>query len=139
MSSLAPLRSDDDDTVPLALPNGEFRNGIQDGPADVRLLVGHCAFGSPDAALLVALLPQLVHVRGEPRLAMLVQLLSDESRAQRPGREVILAHLLEVLLIEALRSMHENMPRAWTVAELAKKAALSRSSFFSNASAGQWA
>jgi transcriptional regulator GlxA family with amidase domain len=119
------------------------------------MLVGHCSFGSPDAGLLVSLLPQLVHVRGEPRLATLVQLVRDEFRERRPAREVILARLLEVLLIEALRStagttaspglvrgladeriavairrMHESPTRAWTVAELAKEAALSRSAFF---------
>ena len=68
------------------------------------MLVGHCVFGSPDAALLVSLLPQLVHVRGEQRLATLVQLVGEESRERRPARDVILARLLEVLLIEALRS-----------------------------------
>jgi transcriptional regulator GlxA family with amidase domain len=118
-------------------------------------LVGHCEFGSPDAALLVSLLPQLVHVRGEDRLATIVQLVGEESRAQRPARDMILARLLEVLLIEALRStagtaaspglvrgladerlavalrrMHEEMARPWTVAQLANEAALSRSVFF---------
>ena len=34
------------------------------------MLVGHCSFDSPDAALLVSLLPQLLHVRGEHRLAL---------------------------------------------------------------------
>ena len=36
-------------------------------PTDLRILAGHCSFGSPDVALLVSLLPQLVHVRGEQR------------------------------------------------------------------------
>ncbi|MFS2005678.1 cupin domain-containing protein [Duganella sp. CT11-25] len=155
MSSLEPMTPEDAYTEPVVLRPGEFRHGAQDLPADVLLLVGYCTFGSPDAALLVSLLPQLVHVRGERRLATIVQLLGEESRAQRPGRDVILAHLLEVLLIEALRStagtaaspgllrgladerlaaairrMHEDMTRPWTVAELAKEAALSRSSFF---------
>src|SRR5689334_21438780 len=77
-----------------------------------------------------------------------------ESRAQRPAREVVLARLLEVLFIEALRStqtgaspglvrgladarlalairqMHESPDKSWTIAQLAKAAALSRSSFF---------
>jgi hypothetical protein len=35
------------------------------------MLIGYCVFGSPDAALLVSLLPQLVHVRGERRLGTL--------------------------------------------------------------------
>lgn len=155
MSSLEPPTSDRTDSSPVALLHGEFRLGIQGGPPDVRLLVGHCVFGSPDAALLVSLLPQFVHVRGEKRLATLVQLVGEESRALRPARDVVLARLLEVVLIEALRStagtqaspsllrgladtrlaaairqMHESPTRPWTVAELAKAAALSRSAFF---------
>jgi AraC-like DNA-binding protein len=155
MASAEPPPPDAADSVPVLLPNGEFRVGLQDGPPTAMVLVGHCSFGSPDAALLVSLLPQLVLVRGERRLATIVQLVGDESRAQRPGREVILAHLLEVLLIEALRStagtaaspgllrgladerlaaairrMHESMAQSWTVAQLAKEAALSRSAFF---------
>jgi AraC-like DNA-binding protein len=154
-SSLEPPASEDADTSPVALPNGEFRLGIQSGPPDVRFLVGYCVFGSPDAALLVSLLPRLVHVRGERRLATLVQLVREESREQRPARDVILVRLLEVLLIEAFRStaqsaaspgllrgladerlaaairrMHENPNRSWTVSLLAKEAALSRSAFF---------
>jgi transcriptional regulator GlxA family with amidase domain len=122
---------------------------------NVQVQLGHCSFGSPDAALLVSLLPRLVQVRGEARLATLVQLVRDESRTQRPAREAILSRLLEVMLIEALRStagttaspgllngladerlalalraMHAQPTRAWTVAQLAGEAALSRSSFF---------
>lgn len=143
------------DTRPVALSNGEFRVGRQSGPPDARWLVGYCVFGSPDAALLVSLLPRLVHVRGEKRLATLVQLVGEESRARRPARDVVLERLLEVLLIEALRStagttessgllrglgderlaaairrMHETPAHPWTVAHLAKEAALSRSAFF---------
>ncbi|MGY3690448.1 hypothetical protein ACVIGA_000528 [Bradyrhizobium sp. USDA 3240] len=55
------------------------------------MLIGHCSFGSEDANLLVSLLPQLVHVRGEPRLATLMQFVRDEFRERRPAREVILA------------------------------------------------
>ena len=143
------------DTAPTLLANGEFRVGEMAGPADVRMLVGHCTFQCPDAGLLVSLLPSLVHARGERRLAMLVELVVDESRARRPARDVILAHLLEVMFIEALRStagvaaapgllrgltderlavalrcMHEAMATPWTVAQLARQAALSRSAFF---------
>lgn len=155
MSSLEPTTSEELDTSPVELIHGEFRLGTQSGAPDVRLLVGYCVFGSPDAALLVSLLPQLVHVRGEKRLATLVQLVGEESREQRPARDVILARLLEVLLIEALRStagtaaspglvrgladerlavairrMHESPTLPWTIAQLAKEAALSRSAFF---------
>jgi len=140
---------------PVAVGPGQFRLGALEGAADVRYIVGHCVFGSPDAALLVSLLPRLVHVRGEPRLATLVELVRDESREQRPAREVVMARLLEVVLIEALRSapgtaaapglvrgladarlghalrrMHEAPERPWSVAALAQEAALSRSAFF---------
>ena len=142
-------------TEPVLLGHGQIRLGRPEGAPDVLILVGYCSFGSPDAALLVSLLPQLVHVRGEARLATLVELVGEETRGSRPARELVLARLLEVLLIEALRStthnaaspgllqgladprlaaairrMHERPGHAWTVGELAKEAALSRSTFF---------
>ncbi|VWD08369.1 AraC family transcriptional regulator [Burkholderia contaminans] len=141
--------------TPVALDNGEYRIGDANRPVDTRMMAGHCSFSSPDAALLVSLLPQYVHVRGEPRLTTLVQLVRDESRAQRPARELVLSRLVEVLLIEALRfsagtdasrglvrgladsrlaaalrRMHERPAHPWTIVELAKEAALSRSTFF---------
>jgi AraC-like DNA-binding protein len=155
MSSLEPPPLGVETAAPVALGNGEFRIGAPGSPIDARMMVGHCSFGSPDASLLISLLPQLVHVRGEQRLATLVELVRQESREQRPAREVVLSRLLEVLLIEALRStagthaspglvrgladcrlaaairgMHGQPTHAWTVAELAKEAALSRSTFF---------
>jgi AraC-like DNA-binding protein len=155
MSSLEPPPPGVETLAPIALGNGEYRIGAADRPIDARMMAGHCSFGSPDAALLVSLLPQLVHVRGERRLATLVEFVREESREQRPAREVVLSRLLEVLLIEALRStaatsappgllrgladsrlaaairaMHERPAHAWTVVELAKEAALSRSTFF---------
>jgi len=72
MSSLDQATTEDFETVPVARLDGEYRLGDQSGPPDVLLLVGNCVFGSPDAALLVSLLPQLVHVRGERRLTTLV-------------------------------------------------------------------
>jgi AraC-like DNA-binding protein len=141
-------------TEPIELRPGVFHLGEPEAP-DTQLLVGHCTFRSDDTALLVSLLPDLVVVRGERRLTTLVELLSEESRAGRPGRDVVLARLLEVLLIEAfrattgqtalpgllrgladerlavaLRRMHGEPTRSWTIGELAKEAALSRSAFF---------
>jgi AraC-like DNA-binding protein len=154
VSSLEPRRGKRR-TEHLVLPDGEVRLGNPDGAPEVRMLVGYCVFASMDAKLLVSLLPQLVHVRGERRLGTLVELVREESRRQRPARDLILARLLEVLLIEALRStsgtaaspglvrgladerlavairrMHESPTDGWTVARLAKEAALSRSTFF---------
>lgn len=136
-------------------PTGEVRHGKRSGPPDVRLLGGYFVFDSPDASLLVSLLPSMIHVRGAERLAMLVRLVGEEAREQRTGRELVLMRLVEVLLIEALRSaprdeaspgllraladaqlapaiqqMHSDISHSWTVPQLARTAALSRSAFF---------
>ena len=146
--------------APALLENGEHRNGSVLADADVRTLVGFCHLTSPDSALLLTLLPKVVHIRGDIRLSALVQLVIDESRSRRPGRDVVLERLLEVMLIEALRSsnnavtspgllrgladirlanairrIHESPEAPWTVALLAKESALSRSAFFERFSA----
>lgn len=133
----------------------EIRHGRPDGPADVRLRGGYFIFDSPDAALLVSLLPAMVHVHGDERLATLVRLFGEEADQQRAGRDLVLTRLVEVLLIEALRAssgkeapagllrgladarvaealrqMHTDPERSWTVDELARQAGLSRSAFF---------
>ncbi|MFP4592587.1 AraC family transcriptional regulator [uncultured Ralstonia sp.] len=150
-----PPREGETVTTPIAPMLGGARVGDPDGAVDVRMLVGNCVFGSPDSALLVSLLPQYVHVRGEHRLSTLVQMVGDESRADRPARDIVMARLLEVLLIEALRltastaeapglvrglanprlavalrCMHERPAAQWSVAQLAGEAAMSRSAFF---------
>src|SRR5215470_3520586 len=134
---------------------GEVRHGKRGGRPDVRLLGGWFAFGSTDTALLVSLLPSLVHVRGVERLSTLVRLVGEEASERRAGRDLVLTRLVEVLLIEALRAtpgddarpgllrgladerlapairqMHNQVARSWTVAALARASALSRSAFF---------
>jgi AraC-like DNA-binding protein len=140
---------------PLEVAPGRFRVGSQDEPVVLRVQIGHCRFASPNAELLVPLLPQIVVVREEPRLASLMHLVDEETRARRPARELVLERLLEVLLIEALRcggetpfapglargladdrlasalcSLHARPELPWTVPKLAAEAALSRSAFF---------
>lgn len=135
--------------------DGVVRFGDQNGPPDLRHLGGIFTFASPDATLLLSLLPSLIHLQNEPRLITLVQQVNEESRAQRPARDAVIGRLLEIMLIEALRSsratadtpglargladdrlalalrlMHEKPAHGWTVAELARQAALSRSAFF---------
>ncbi|RBP16432.1 AraC-like DNA-binding protein [Roseiarcus fermentans] len=90
------------------------------------------------------------------RLGALLSALGDEALADRPGRSLVLDRLLEVLLIEALRYrssaipgsdrgllagladakvgralriMHEDARRSWTVAALANAVGMSRSAF----------
>ncbi len=155
MSSVEPPAADALDTLPQMLAPGEFWIGDPEQSADVQTLIGYCHFDAPDAGLIVSLLPQVMHVRGESRLTLLVQLVMDECRAQRSARDIVLERLLELLLIEALRSIlpgsacpgvmsgladervaaairaiHARPEHSWTGAELAKAAALSRSAFF---------
>ncbi|MET0543207.1 MAG: AraC family transcriptional regulator [Variovorax sp.] len=155
LSGFEPVTAVRMDPSVAATARGDVRHGTRHGPPDVRLLGGWFAFDSPDAALLVSLLPALMHVRGVERLSVLVRLVDAESSEQRSGRDLVLSRLVEVLLIEALRSvsgddappgllrgladvriaramrqMHGDPARGWTVAQLAAKAALSRSAFY---------
>jgi AraC-like DNA-binding protein len=155
MSSLAPARPRDIDPLALPLPAGEVRHGRQEGPPDVRLFGGHFLLASPDAALLVSLLPAMIHIRDAPRLTVLVRLLGEEAAADGIGSALILSRLVEILLIEALRAspgrdatpgllrglacpriaaalrlMHGDTARSLTVADLARGAGMSRSAFF---------
>jgi AraC-like DNA-binding protein len=155
MCGFAPIKPERVDPRRLAPPADEVRHGTQGGRPDVRLLGGYFVFASPDQQLLVSLLPALMHVRGVERLTTLVRLVGEESLDRRPGRELVLSRLVEILLVEALRAtpgedtprgllrgladpriasalrrMHERPDRSWTVAELGKAAGLSRSAFF---------
>ncbi|WP_437280214.1 AraC family transcriptional regulator [Sorangium sp. So ce375] len=155
LSGFDPVRPERIDPKVTPAPTGEVRHGTRGGRPDVRLLGGYFVFDSPDAALMVSLLPALVHVRGVERLSVLVRLVGEESNEQKAGRDLVLTRLVEVMLIEALRStsgddappgllrgladarlapairqMHGQLSRSWTVVELAKAAALSRSTFF---------
>jgi AraC-like DNA-binding protein len=156
MSSFAPATPEIiDPQAAAAAPVDEVRHGKPDGDPDVRLLGGYFAFDSPDAELLVSLLPAMAHMRGADRLTTLTRLLGEEAREHRPARDLVLSRLVEVLLIEALRAMrgddtapgllrgladtrvsaairrmHDEPARSWTMVELAREASLSRSAFF---------
>ncbi|MBB4121530.1 AraC family transcriptional regulator [Martelella radicis] len=136
-------------------PDREVRFGRQDGPVDVRQFGGWFTFGSPDAELLVSLLPGMIHIRGVGRLSAIVRLVGEEAAREDIGRDLILERYVEILLIEALRAapvtrdrpgllrgladqriaaalraMHADFERNWTVPALARAAGLSRSAFF---------
>lgn len=143
------------DSKAAALVTGELRHGRTEGPADVRLLGGYFEFNSPDAGLLVSLMPGIVHLRQSKRLPVLVNLINDECLNPLAGQDLVLNRLVEVLLIEALRStatdqappgllrgladeriatalraIHRDPARSWTVAAMAQLSALSRTAFF---------
>jgi AraC-like DNA-binding protein len=139
----------------LDTSGSEIRHGTRGGRPEVRMLGGYFEFDSPDSAMLVSLLPAVLHVRGSQKLPLLTQLVREESLERKPGRELVLTRLVEVLLVEALRTtsgeeappgllrgladkrlaaafrhMHGDPARGWTVEQLARKSALSRSAFF---------
>lgn len=149
----APRPGHEDQPSPVI--EGHYRVGDTAAKPDVRLQIGLCTFETPDASLLIALLPRQIIVRSEPRLGTLMQLVAQESRTERPAREHVLSRLLEVLMIEALRSgeddaseiglarglmdeklavslraIHARPDHRWTVRELAAHSAMSRSVYF---------
>jgi AraC-like DNA-binding protein len=141
---------------PSKVPEGvELRYGEQTGRPDMRSLGGSFLFDCADPGLLVSLLPEVVHVQGSTRLSQLVQMVGEESADGKPGNEFMRSRLADMLLVEAMRSttsgsappgllrglgderlaaalkrMHAHLDQSWSVAQLAKIAALSRSSFF---------
>lgn len=93
---------------------------------------------------------------GAERLRRIVELIGEEAGAERPGRGLILERLVEVLLVEALRfrsatttreergllagladpglaralrEIHTDVARRWTVEQLARIAGMSRAVF----------
>jgi AraC-like DNA-binding protein len=140
-------------------PSSETHHGT--GPVTMRMgVAGYFRFDRANAQLLVKLLPPVVHVRREEpgalRLHRLVELIGDEADSHRPGRDLILERLVEVLLLEALRfrsasaargeqgllaglsdpalaqtlrEIHADVARRWTVEQLARTAGMSRAVF----------
>lgn len=155
LSGMAPAIARRLDPHAEASSGDEVRHGTVEGPPEARLRGGYFMFDLPDAALLVSLLPRMIHIHGDERLATLVRLFGEEAAGQAAGRELVLSRLVEVLLIEALRSapgadapagllrgladpriagalrlLHGEPTRPWTVEELGREAGMSRSAFF---------
>jgi AraC-like DNA-binding protein len=136
------------------------RYGDQDGEPDFQMLGGRFSIEPENAALLLGLLPEQVHIRSAENdtahLAYIINLIMEECMHERPGRQMLLERLLEVMLIESLRwrdlkersaqagllagmrdpaiaftlrAMHSNVKHEWTVAKLAKQAGMSRSAY----------
>jgi len=124
----------------------------------VSMLGGYFAFDPINGSLLLDGLPKMLQIRAtDPAInsvAALVGLIRREAGEQRAGRQFVLARLIEVLLVEALRSapaevtatgllaglrdpqlaaalrgIHTKTAHPWTLATLAREAGMSRSSF----------
>jgi AraC-like DNA-binding protein len=146
--------------VPVEPSATAVRHGDPDGEPDLQMLGGTFRIERANASLLLALLPRMIHIRSAEndtgRLARIIDLVMEECAADRPGRDMVLERLLEVMLVECLRwpginetslppglltgmrdraiagvlrAMHADVRAGWTVAELAKRAGMSRSAF----------
>lgn len=146
--------------VPVQPSDTAVRHGEPEGEPDFLMLGGAFRIEPINAPLLLSLLPRMIHIRpadgGGGGLARIIDLIMDECAADRPGREMVLERLLEVMLVECLRwrgidgealpagllagmrdpalarvlrTMHADVRAGWTVAELARRAGMSRSAF----------
>jgi AraC-like DNA-binding protein len=145
----------------LACQAGEVRYGDPDLEADFKQLGGYFQLDSVNRSLLSGLLPTLVHIQASDpaagRLKRTIDSIVEEALADRPGRDLVVDRLIEVLLVEALRfrsegvdaigqsglltgladpllaralrRLHGDVAHAWSVEELARAAGLSRSAF----------
>lgn len=155
LSSVVPVPPVHLDPNVVAKGHGEVRYGERRGAPDMRSLGGAFLFDAAEPGLLVALLPEVVHIRDSPRLSLLVQMVGEESTGEKPGSEFMRSRLVELLLVESMRAsaaesappgllrglgdaqlartltqMHGRIAHAWTIDQLASIAALSRSAFF---------
>ncbi len=141
---------------------GAATGAVRIGPGteeDAYLCGGHFSFDDTNAALLLDVLPPLVHVRAaDPRgrlLAHLGELLVSEIETTAVGSSLVKDHLAQILFVHmlrahadqpgrptgwlgalgddgigaALRAMHADMAHRWTVRELAGISHMSRSAF----------
>lgn len=135
----------------------ELFHGVTTTDPSVILLGGYFAFDPIIASLLLDLLPRMLHRRAtEPTIDSVVktvELIQREAREKRAGRMLVLTRLIEVMLVEALRSVpsdlsatdlraglrnpkpasalrgiHTQTAHPWTLATLAREAGMSRSS-----------
>lgn len=138
----------------------EVRHGVSRDEPAVRMLGGYFLFDPLNAPLLVGMLPAVMHIQasdpGSARLGWIARAIGEETAAQQPGADAILARLVEVMLIEALRwkpaadrapvagllagladarlaralrRIHDDVSRRWTIADLGAEAGLSRAAF----------
>ncbi len=146
--------------VPGTPSSRPIHYGDPDGAPDLRLLGGSFQIERANAPLLLSLLPEMIHLRAAEidtrGLSRIAGLIVEESANDRPGADMILQRLLEIMLIavlrgealggegvragllaglrnpgiaRALRAIHADVRCRWTVAELAGIAGMSRSTF----------
>ena len=140
---------------------GQVRYGDPDLEPDFKQLGGYFQLNTVNCSLLAVLLPTVIHIQASDlaagRLRRTIDSIVEEALADRPGRDLVVDRLIEVLLVEALRfgsegvdaigqpgllagladpllaralrRLHGDVAHAWSVEELAREAGLSRSVF----------
>ena len=129
---------------------------LNDG-ADVTVLGGHFALAGSQAEILLSMLPPIVHVSCETdreRLRWAFELMRQELTDRKPGGILIAQQLASMIFVQALRlylgknkgtgwlfalsdqrigaaikAIHREPSRRWTVETLAAEAGMSRASF----------
>ena len=145
--------------LPMATASPEPGRG-DDDPDQVRVVGGHFEFDSVNKELLTAFLSPVVHIPSHGsgdggRLIGVLAMIDAEASAARPGQQAVLSRLLDIVLIEllrtpemlpgqqrgmltgladpqiasALRAFHADIRRNWSVASMATEARMSRSVF----------
>lgn len=138
-------------------PNGSI--AALNGGGDFSIVGGHFTLGGEHAGVLLAMLPPIVHIRKETDRAALrwcMERMRLELREPQPGGFLIAQQLAYTMLVQALRlhlaeglaggvgwlfaladrqmaaaitAMHEEPAHRWTLASLAERAGMSRTSF----------
>lgn len=136
---------------------GETEQAIE----DTRLTCGVLGFDHVAGQKLVSQLPQIIHIKSDdnalpPQLQAMIQLMEQEATTLAPGGETVMAHLADIIVIQAIRYWISHAPEAskgwlgalqdpklgkalaaihgdpasnWTVDSLAAQAGMSRSGF----------
>ena len=130
---------------------------VVNGGGDYSGLGGWFAFAGHHAAVLLGVLPPIVHIRKDADQAALrwaLERMMQEMREPRPGGVLVAQHLAHLVLVQALRlhladgvgvgwlfaladpqmcaaitAMHQDPARRWTLQALAERCGMSRSSF----------
>ena len=157
MSSARGVRVDEDllTTAPGRHPFKVFMG--DSGPPVTTVVCGFLGCDRRPFNPLLAALPHRMHMRGmsNPWLGNFIRQVTEESRLGRPGADCVLTRLAELMFIEVLRRYLEDLPQGqtgwlaglrdevvgkalgllhsrpahpWTLADLAREAASSRSS-----------
>lgn len=144
------------------VPSGNQVDEVFHGDSTIEpsasLLGGYFTFDSVNASMLLSLMPRMLHIRSTDSeigsVAPVVELIKREALEKRAGQSLVLTRLIEVLLVEALRSapaeltatgllaglrdtqlavalqgIHTQTAHPWTLVTLARLAGMSRSSF----------